>query len=611
VSGTERPQRPAPRAPIPPDAHEAPAVATASVERPAPAGTPEANEALAALRRMGASARALGLTLGFSLDSLAAYEAFERLEDGINRTVEEIAEVEEATLREAFTLFGADLEIDLSLTGLDPSFDPVSAELRAGQAPLRALADFRAAAEEVAATQGDSVSVDVQLRIGKSAALAQAQRLLAARAAKETPTEAPVSCVVFYSEAALLRLLSLGAASLWRQRGLGGDERRTLVALCEGSGYLAGVALEVIGAAGPAPDEWRTLTPQAWRRFARRVAQARKLRDDESAWSGLDLPFMPDHLRVTTRAPGLEMVAEQLAALRAAVAACALSSDLTSDSRAVTMRFAGTRPAYLRLDRAAPTRSSTVPLAPSTTDAEREPDEEPDALIALADWAYRDASPDRLAIARDALDGELPAATETTQEGVRAAAGPALNTARANLAVYLRQAAERYFQLRGAALAAINSYADATRKAVTDLTSDMVDNLFKTVGLFVGVIIAGLIEPTASRPVATLATIFYIAYVAFIMWFLLRARYARYELEGKALDSTLNAMSELTEDERRKLREPAAQANTHFERYYRITCYTYLALALLGVLALILIQTPLWHALAPASTPMPTATPAR
>ncbi len=606
MSGARQPQRPARRPLAQPDAHEAP---PAPAERPAPAGVAETPEeaALAALRGMGEMARALGLAFGFSQDALAAAEVFDRVEGNINRTVAEIAGVEDAALRQAFALFGDDLELDLSLSGLDPSLDPVTAELRAGRDPLRALADFRAAAEDVAATQGDSVSVDVRLRIGKTAALAQAQRLLAARAAKAVAPEAPVACVVFYAEAALWRLLAPRAGSLWRERGPGGDERRALVALCEGTGYLAGVALEVIGAAGPAPTEWRTLTPQAWRRFTRRVARARKLRDDESAWSGLDLPFMPDHLRVTVRMPGLEAVAERLAGLRVAIAACALASDLTSDGRVAMLRFAGTRPATLRLDLAAP---SAAPVPPAT-DAGPGQDEEPDALIALADWAYRDASPDRLAIAREALGGELPIAAEATLDGVRAAAGPALGAARANLALYLRRAAERYFQLRDAARDAINGYADATRKAVSDLTSDVVDNLFKTAGLIAGVVIAGLIEPTASRAVATLAALLYTVYVAFIMWYLLRARHERYTLERGALDSTLEAMSELTGEERRKLRAPAAQASAYFERYYRRTWRIYLALALLGVLTLILIQTPLWRVITPVPIPTPAATSAR
>jgi hypothetical protein len=618
VSGTERPQRPARRPPILPDAREAPPEqASVPAESQPPAATAEQSEvveALATLQRMGETARALGLTLGFSLDALAAAETFDGVEGENNRTVEEIAEADDATLREAFAQFGADLELDLALAGLDPSLDPVAAELRAGQAPLHALADFRAAALAVSATQGESVSVDARLRIGKSAALAQGQRLLAARATQGAPAEAPATCAVFYMEAALRRLLSLRAAALWRERGLGGDERRALVALCEGTGYLAGVALEIVGAAGPAPTEWLTLTPQAWRRFTRRVAQARKLRDAESAWSGLDLPFMPDHLRVVSRMPGLEAVEERLAALRASVAACALASVLDADTRPATLRFAGTRPATLRLDLATP---PAAPPMPAVTEADPAPDssEEPDALIALADWAYRDASPDRLAIARDALGRELPAASETRLEDVRAAASPALSAARANLALYLGGRAERYFQLRGAAQQAISVYADATRKAVSDLTSDVVDNLFKTAGLIAGVVIAGLIEPTASRPVVALAALLYIGYVAFIYWYPLGARQDQKRLAHDGLDKTLTSMRELPESERAGLLAVLNPVEAHFARYWGRARTIYLVLAIAGALVFLLTLTPLWdvvaHSAVPAATTTPLALPAR
>lgn len=567
-----------------------------------------ADLALDTLRQMGESARALGLALGFSQDALAGAESFDRVEGETNRTVAEISDLTGAPVKAAFALFGADLELDLALAGLDPEMDPIFAELRAGRDPMRALTDFRAAAEGVYATQGESVSVDVRLRLGKSAALAQAQRLAPGRAAPGAPPEAAVSCVVFYTEAALRRLLSPRAAPLWRDRGLGGEERRALVALCEGTGYLAGVALEIIGAAGPVPNDWLAVAPQAWRRFLARVGQARALRDGESAWSGLDLPFMPDHLRVVARMPGLEAVAERLAELRAAVAVCALASDLSADGAAALMRFAGTRPAALRLDLASaltlgPEDAAAAVNAHPGTEGASEP------LVALADWAYRDASPDRLAIARDALGRELPVAADVALATVRAAAGPALAAAQANLALYLRGSAERYFQARSAAQAAISAYADATRKAVTDLTGDVVDNLVKTVGLIAGVVIASLIQPSVSRPVATVAALLYVAYVIFIIVYLLRARHARYVLERQALRANLAAMSELTRDERRMLRAPAEAASALFERYERYTFWIYVALAIAGGVALILIQTPLWPALPAPHATAPTATP--
>ena len=82
------------------------------------------------------------------------------------------------------------------------------------------------------------------------------------------------------------------------------------------------------------------------------------------------------------------------------------------------------------------------------------------------------------------------------------------------------------------------------------------------------------------------------------MWYLLRARYARYTLERKGLDETLAAMSELTQAERDRLRLPARAAETHFERYYRLTCRIYWILAGIGALVFVLLLTPLGHMVA-------------
>ena len=68
-------------------------------------------------------------------------------------------------------------------------------------------------------------------------------------------------------------------------------------------------------------------------------------------------------------------------------------------------------------------------------------------------------------------------------------------------------------------------------------------------------------------------------------------------------------MSELTRDERRMLRAPAEAASALFERYERYTFWIYVALAIAGGVALILIQTPLWPALPAPHATAPTATP--
>ncbi|MGH2505510.1 MAG: hypothetical protein ACRDID_23610 [Ktedonobacterales bacterium] len=579
------------------------------------------HELFVTLRALGEAAQTAGAALGLTASELAASEAFDRAERFIPLAVEQAAALDLAAVGGWFAALGVDLELDLTLEGLDSSFEPVSADLRAGDDPAGTLARFQQAAQDVAATQGDSVSVGARLRIGKAQAQRLARQALAARrAALGEGAAAPEVALVFYSAAACERLLTLHAAPEWERRGLGGAEARLCVTLCDAAGYLAGPALEVIGVASAssaslaaadgavkdAGGEWLPMSRAAWRRFAERAVTERRLRAAESAWSGVSLTLTPDHLRVAPRGlggasaqggqdgvarvgklGGLGRIAARLQTLRAQVAACALASHVErSEHEGPLARFAGARPAMAQV--AAPGDELT--------------DTSAQAIIALAEWAYRSASPDTLAIARQALAETLPAGATLTLTQLGDAAGPALDAARANLAIYLRGATERYFQLRATAQQTVNGFAEATRTAVASLTSDVTDNLFRTVGLIVGVLIAWLIQPSASLTLVKIAAALYTAYVVFIMRYLLRARQARYQLERNGLDDTLAAMSELTLTERERISNPARAAEAHFERYYRLTRAMYLVLAVAGGLFFLLMFTPLGQAITPHVT---------
>ena len=131
------------------------------------ATTQSAPDALARLRALGETTGAVGAALGLTVDALADCEAFDRLERFIARSVEQVAELSATDMRGWFEALGDDLELALTLEGLDSALEPVNAELRVADDPAGALARFQQAALAVAETQGDSVGVSVRLRIGK------------------------------------------------------------------------------------------------------------------------------------------------------------------------------------------------------------------------------------------------------------------------------------------------------------------------------------------------------------------------------------------------------------------------------------------------------------
>lgn len=543
---------------------------------------------LVTLSGYGVAVREIGAALGRSPAQMAATEALDRLEILATLPLEKLAAWDIAAVAAWFAAFGTDLRLDLSLSGLDLPADAPVAALRSVQAPQEALTHFIEEAQTLAENQGDEVMVEARLSLGKAQAAASAHALLAARQEYLGTPEmlANTKIAIVYHAPAFHRLLAPTALSDWERLGLARTDGRAFVVLCDSAGYLAGIALEVLGAQTADEPHWLLLSRAAWRQFNERAHEIRQLRDDETLWASAPQALTPAHLRAVQRASGLEATAALLAETHAALAAAYLASSVQrAADGSLSLRFAGARPCACALPRT-PSISTNISGQRDTafTDA---------ALARLAAWAYDHASPDKLVIAREALARELPAGGMMTLAQIEHAAAGALEVARANFAIYLRHNTEQYFQLRQQALDAVSAYAETVRKSVSDLTGDVVDNVYRTVGLLVGVIIAGLLQPSLSLTIERLAVLLYTAYIAFTLWFLLGARERRFTLESRDLDQRLAAMPELSETERARLRQQPTAEQAYFRTYFHWTQRIYLALAILGTLYFILLLTPL------------------
>lgn len=567
---------------------------------PSPARAAGALAAMADLARAGTAVRQIADMFSISPDRLARAEALDRLELETVVSVDAIMAIANADIASWFGILGDDLRLDLALRGVDAAEPGPACSPQAGGAPDATYGVFCEDAWAAKLRASDDVWVEVRLALGKSRLTTLTSELLAYRydpfhGLRLTETHK----VGFYTARAWNRLLMAGTAADLDRLGIFREDARTVVVLCDATGYLAGPALEVIGAREsveprvPAEPRWLAVSPAAWRRFRERAGEVRTLRDMEGTWPDAPAVLTPAHLRVATRGTGLEATADRLAAARAALAAAYLASAVQAGpGSALRLRFGGARPA-----------SCSLGASPTVDDAEAPvPDSRAgDGLAELANWAYAHASPDKLAIARECLGRELPPGGETTLAGLETAAPAALAAAKANFVLYLRGNTEQYFRLRQQALDAVGAYAESVRKAVGDLAGDVVDNVYKTVGLLAGVIIAGLIQPSLSPLVTKIAAALYTLYMVFLLTYLLPARERRYQLETAALDARLAALPELSETERDTLRAQPAAERVYFERYFRRSRAVYLALAACGlVLFMLLLCTPLGAQIAAA-----------
>jgi hypothetical protein len=531
-------------------------------------------------------------------DRLARVEALDRLEITTQVTVERMLSWSAGQVARWFTRLGDDLQIDLSLAGLDIESRMPASSLRAGHDPQRALARFARDTKSFQDSHGNEVDVDVRLSLGKARAAAGARAWLSSR--PEYPGSAELlsatSVFVFYQASAVEKLLGLGALSEWEQRGLAHTGGRTIIVLCDASGYLAGMTLEILGARWTTQPHWLIFSRAAWREFQERASRVRALQREESSWPSPPAALTPAHLRLTEYTPGLESIAHRLRQTQAALSACYLAGSVTGEAnRELWLRFAGPRPAtcHLVTQNAAAQAEDPSSMGQFTG-----------GLAKLGAWAYHHASADKLAIARECLAHELPAGTQVTLSGLEEAAVGALEAAKANLTLYLRQNTAHYFQLRQQALDVVTSYAAGVRKAVSDLTSEVVENVYRTIGLLFGVIIAGLIQPRLALGVERVAAGIYILYLLFLVYYLLESKRRRLELESSDLQAHLGAMVELSEHERALLRTEAGGADQYFWKYFQWSRFIYLALAAASFLYLLLLFTPLSTHL-PLVSPVP------
>lgn len=563
-AANQRRPRSRPTTPDAPAVSDIPATSAGPTTAVSGRSTSPADTRLAQLRQLYEVIADAGAALNISPARLAEGEALERLEVVARLSVAQLASCGGARTQRWFAALGDDLALDLRLDGLDPDMPAVAASLRANADPAGALQAFQAAAHSAAETQGDAISVEARLSVGKTHALVLARDTMAQR----PDVAAPAMVAVFYTATAWNQLISLAAIPYLEQSGLIRADGRAAVLLCDTPGYLAGAALECVGAANPNTPDWLAVSPTAFRQFVSREQASRRLLAEEGSWPDAPHILTAEMLHLVARTPGLEATAARLAFLRAELAAITLASVAQGKlTDGLALRFAGVRPATCALP---PVENDMLPSAAG------------EALARLADWATRRGTVDTLIIARECLARELPPGRAVSLAEVARAAVDAFEAAKANFTLFVRGQTDRYFAARQTAQNAVADYAEAVRKAVSDLTSDVVDNVYRTVGVLAAVVIAGLIQPAISPLLALLAAILYSGYIAFVIVFLLRARDDHFALEQQALSTRLAEMTELTATERQRLREPATASDAYYRRYMARTRGIYLALLALG-----------------------------
>jgi hypothetical protein len=281
------------------------------------------------------------------------------------------------------------------------------------------------------------------------------------------------------------------------------------------------------------------------------------------------------HLDVQEQISGLAMILPRLRGLQTLLSTAFLASSVnTGIDGQLFMHFSGSTPSEC----VAPSKGTIEVGEAWIGDASN--------LARLALWSYARGLPDQLLIGREALARELPPGETLTLMQVASRARAALQGAEANFILYLRKNAALYAEVRMQALSAVDEYSASVRKSVGDLTGSVVENVFRTAGLLVGVAIAGFLAPTISITVKLISTIGFLAYIIFILIYMLPAYRKRYEIETALVGKRLVIVSELGEQERTEMYESTSLESAYFENNFRNSVAVYALLYESGLIYL-------------------------
>lgn len=431
----------------------------------------------------------MATTLGSHPGRLGAAETVKTLSFGVTLPPEALgSRLREETLATWFGGFGEALALDFAIPPQHGGSSGLRQRLDAREHSEAALAQIVRESTEY------EVPVDVTATIRKEA--------LGKRLHEALGAESGLRVIPFFFAASLLRVLAAPEMdSLAFERNFltadeGPPDRRLLVLLADAGGQLQGPFLAVQGNDRPGAAE----------AFARAGAQKEELAAthatmlERTNWNR-ERPrvLTPDFFRLD-QADGLAGDRAELLRLQNELALTYLANRTNVDEKGLTAFFEGER-------------TVQVPVA-----AERRSD----APYRLYAWAYHDpqSTLTRLEIVRRLLANRLPSGREGFKTLIYKGTD-LLSELDVQLRVLIDRNLTESFERCERIDKLVRDYADETRQRISGLARESIEDVYKTAGLLLGVVIAWLLEPGQRLAVLAVGSLLLSIYLLFVRFFYL------------------------------------------------------------------------------------------
>jgi len=348
-----------------------------------------------------------------------------------------------------------------------------------------------------------------------------------------------------------------------------GSQDTLVLMLGDALGMAIGPNIRIYGRdSWAAPDYFYFPANQSDRQ---KVSRAINFRDTEGYWEINKPGLTPYHLHIENLTLNRPDILKMMAHLRNSLAVAYLADRTQANNGTLKCQFTGHSRTWI-----------TVPWSGDTDDGTG-------SIFNLFNWAYENASSDKLGIARQIIALQLADNDSGNYTILVEKAADMLSAAKSNFQIFLRRSVELYFDKRLKVSQFIQKFSEEMGAGVSGLTSELISNLYRTIGVIIGVVIAMLVDSDNTPVVVYWTALLYLIYISFILIYLLPATYLRFRNKVYEYRHSLAELRDVLsiEEISRLQGNSFHQARSFFLIYFTVTNLVY---ALLGLVAYMLIS---------------------
>lgn len=209
-------------------------------------------------------------------------------------------------------------------------------------------------------------------------------------------------------------------------------------------------------------------------------------------------------------------------------------------------------------------------------------------IFPLFQWAYENSSSDKLEIIRNLISLRLSKNSLENFEILLNEGRQILESSKGNFRFLIKKSVEQYFDNK----LKLSEYLQKNNKTIgeniTNIATEMINNVYKTIGIILGVIITSLISPNSIPGVVHWTSLLYFCYIVFIMIILLPYTYIKFCNEYEEYNQNIGVMKDILIGNENREREIIQKNRIHFLLYFGFSNLIY---AGLGTTAILITKT--------------------